>query len=135
MTYSVFKEIYRKGFAGVSRVCDTFVFQNERKNFTGALRVCTTHSLKKEKRFLVGFSGDLQVCDVVNKIRISHVPTRPDQPEIFTRPERTSDVFFRPQQKPQPQQQRKKRNSKTATYYSLAEIRNLIFQQRFFRVL
>ena len=50
MTNSVFKEKFCEGFAGVSWVCDTFVFQNERKNFTGASRVCNTFVYKSEKK-------------------------------------------------------------------------------------
>ena len=31
VTNLFFKEIFREGFAGISRVCDTFVFQDEKK--------------------------------------------------------------------------------------------------------
>ena len=50
VTHSVFKEIFREGFAGVSRVCDTFIFQKERKNFTGASHVGNTFVHKSEKK-------------------------------------------------------------------------------------
>ena len=50
VTNLFFKEIFREGFAGISRVCDTFVFQDEKKKkFTGASRVCDTFIYQNKK--------------------------------------------------------------------------------------